>query len=274
MSLQNDIENAYNLTDLSGETRALFQTFKDELNSGAIRAAEKHHDVWKVNKWVKKGILLGFRLGVLSDYSLNDEFRFFDKDTFPLKKLTLQDKVRQIPGGSAVRDGAHIAPGVVIVPPAYINVGAYVDSGSMIDSHALVGSCAQIGKNVHLSAAAQIGGVLEPVGGMPVIIEDNVLVGGNSGVYDGAIVSEEVVIGAGTIITGSTPIFDLVHDEILRKTEIAPLVIPKGAVVVQGSRSVDSVFARKYGISVNTPVIIKFRDDKTSAATALEAALR
>jgi len=268
------IEAAYNRNKVGENERALFDEFKESLNAGKIRAAEKTVDGWQVNQWVKKGILLGFRLGVLIDYSVNDEFRFFDKSTYPLKKITQDDKVRQVPGGSSIRDGSYLASGVVIMPPAYINVGAFVGEGSMVDSHALIGSCAQVGKHVHLSAAAQIGGVLEPVGSMPVIVEDNVLIGGNSGIYDGTIVSKNAVVGAGTILTGSTPVYDLVNEKIFRKTPDGPLVIPEGAVVVQGTRPVNSDFGKEYGLSINTPVIIKYRDAKTSAATALEDALR
>ncbi len=253
---------------------ALFERFKSLLNSGTIRAAEKTESGWKVNDWVKKGVLLGFRGGVLADYSIDSEFRFFDKSTFPLKKLRLSDGVRQVPGGSSIRDGSYVAPGVVIMPPAYINVGAWVDEGSMIDSHALVGSCAQVGKRVHLSAGAQIGGVLEPVGAMPVIIEDEVLVGGNCGVYEGTIVSERAVIGAGTILTGSTPVIDLVREKTYRRSGTSPLLIPPGGVVVPGSRSVSGKFSASHGISVNCALIVKYRDERTDAATLLEEALR
>ena len=268
------ITAAYSAESYDDSTRALFQEFKNLLNSGAIRAAEKRDGKWQVNQWVKQGILLGFRLGDMVEYSINEHFRFFDKSTYPLKKFSLDDGVRQVPGGSAIRDGAFVASGVVIMPPAYINVGAYVDSGSMVDSHALVGSCAQIGKRVHLSAAAQIGGVLEPIGSMPVIIEDNVLIGGNCGIYDGTQVSENAVIGAGTVLTGSTPVFDLPNGTVLRKSASGPLVIPPGAVVVQGSRAIDHPFAQEHNLSLSTPIIIKYRDEKTSAATALEDFLR
>lgn len=252
----------------------LFEEFKSLLNSGRIRAAEKTASGWRVNNWVKKGVLLGFRGGVLADYSIDSEFRYFDKSTFPLKKLRLSDEVRQVPGGSSIRDGSYVAPGVVIMPPAYINVGSYVDEGSMIDSHALVGSCAQVGKRVHLSAGAQIGGVLEPVGAMPVIIEDEVLIGGNSGVYEGTIVAARAVIGAGTILTGSTPVVDLVKEMTYRKSGTNPLVIPEGAVVVPGSRLAAGEFSAQHGISVNCALIVKYRDKRTDAATLLEEALR
>lgn len=270
------IESAYSVEtkDFGPDVKEIFDEFKARLNSGKVRAAEKIGDQWQCIDWVKKGILLGFRLGQLVDYSINDQFRFFDKSTYPLKKLQVEDNVRQVPGGSSIRDGSYVAPGVVIMPPAYINVGAYVDSGTMVDSHALVGSCAQIGKNVHLSAGSQIGGVLEPIGAMPVIIEDNVLIGGNSGIYDGTIVCELSVIGAGTILTGSTKVYDLVNNMIYQKSEENPLTIPAGAVVISGVRPAKGAFAQEHGISIYTPVIIKYRDEKTSAATALEDALR
>ena len=275
-NLKEQIEELYSgeSRDFNQAARDLFAEFKSLLNSGAVRAAECVDFRWQVNHWVKKGILLGFRWGGLVDYSINQEFRFFDKSTFPLKKLLISDEVRQVPGGSSIRDGAYVAPGVVIMPPAYINVGACVESGSMIDSHALVGSCAQLGKRVHLSAGAQIGGVLEPVGAMPVIIEDEVLIGGNCGVYEGTIVSRRAVIGAGTILTGSTPLFDLVNEKVYRKTPDSTLTVPPGAVVVPGSRALAGAFATEHGISVSSPLIIKYRDERTDAATVLEEALR
>ena len=275
-NLKEQIEELYSgeSRDFNQAARDLFAEFKSLLNSGAVRAAECVDSRWQVNHWVKKGILLGFRWGGLVDYSIDQEFRFFDKSTFPLKKLLISDEVRQVPGGSSIRDGAYVAPGVVIMPPAYINVGACVESGSMIDSHALVGSCAQLGKRVHLSAGAQIGGVLEPVGAMPVIIEDEVLIGGNCGVYEGTIVSRRAVIGAGTILTGSTPLFDLVNEKVYRKTPDSPLTVPPGAVVVPGSRALAGAFATEHGISVSSPLIIKYRDERTDAATVLEEALR
>jgi 2,3,4,5-tetrahydropyridine-2-carboxylate N-succinyltransferase len=275
--LAQQIETAFNAGDDFSritDIHALFTTFKDRLNSGQIRAAEKTDGGWQVNDWVKKGVLLGFRLGHLVDYSLNEQFHYFDKSTYPLKRLSVEDGIRQVPGGSSIRDATFVAPGVVIMPPAYINVGAYVDTGTMVDSHALVGSCAQIGKRVHLSAGCQVGGVLEPIGALPVIIEDDVMVGGNSGIYDGTVIEARAVIGAGTVITGSTPVYDLVRGTILRKTASQPLIIPSGAVVVAGTRPVRGDFARKHSISLYTPVIIKYRDAKTSAATVLEEALR
>ncbi len=252
-----------------------FYHFKKMLNAGEIRAAEKTDDSWKVNEWVKKGILIGFRLGKLTDMSIDGRFRFFDKDTYPLKGLGVKDNVRIVPGGTSVRDGCYVSPQTVIMPPAYINVGAYVDSGTLIDSHALVGSCAQLGKNIHLSAAAQIGGVLEPVGAMPVIIEDDVMIGGNCGIYEGTIIKRRAVIGAGVILTGGTPVYDIVTSSVHRRTKDEPLTIPEGAVVVAGSRPiVSNIFAREKNLSLYTPIIIKYRDDKTDASTALEDTLR
>ncbi len=274
MAIRDDILSLFEKPALDTEARAIFIQFRDLLSNGKIRAAEFDGQNWHVNDWVKKGILLGFRLGQLTDFSINETFRFFDKDTFPPKKFELTDKIRQVPGGSTIREGAYVAPGVVIMPPAFINVGAYIDAAAMVDSHALVGSCAQIGKGVHLSAGAQIGGVLEPIGAMPVIIEDGVLIGGNCGVYEGAIVKSNAVLAAGVILTGGTAVYDLVTERILRKTADSPLIIPPGAVVVPGSRPAKGEFAREHGLSIATPLIIKYRDDKTDAATALETALR
>ncbi|MCH8953934.1 2,3,4,5-tetrahydropyridine-2,6-dicarboxylate N-succinyltransferase [candidate division KSB1 bacterium] len=275
-TLKEEIEQIYSRKpeELGKTEFELFEQFKSLLNSGEIRSAEKIDGEWQVNRWVKKGILLGFRLGKLVDCSIDEQFRFFDKSTYPLKKIQIEDKIRQVPGGSSIRDGAYVAPGVVIMPPAYINVGAYVDEETMVDSHALVGSCAQIGKRVHLSASAQIGGVLEPIGSMPVIIEDNVLVGGNCGIYEGALVCENAVIGAGTILTGSMPVYDLVSETVIRKSENTPLTIPAGAVVVPGSRPVKGAFAESHTLSIYSPLIVKYRDEKTSATTALEESLR
>ena len=249
----------------------VFREFKEALNRGEIRAAEKLEDgTWRVNTWVKSAILLGFRMGALTDMSANSSLRFFDKDTFPVRATSLADNIRIVPGGSSVRDGVYLAPGVICMPPMYVNVGAYVDEATLIDSHALVGSCAQIGKRVHLSAAAQIGGVLEPVGAVPVIIEDDVLVGGNCGVYEGTIVREGSVLAPGTILTGATPVFDLVRKQIYRRTEEKPLEIPAGAVVVPGSRAVNTDLAREWGLSLYAPVIVKYRDEKTDNAVQLE----
>jgi 2,3,4,5-tetrahydropyridine-2-carboxylate N-succinyltransferase len=255
---------------------ALFAEFKDALNRGEARAATRGTDgVWRVNAWVKRGILAGFRMGALADMSPPDRsLQFFDKDTYPIRPFALQDGVRLVPGGSSVRDGAHLAAGVVCMPPMYVNVGAYVDEGTMIDSHALVGSCAQVGKRVHLSAAAQVGGVLEPVGATPVCIEDDVLVGGGCGIYEGTVVRERAVLAAGTILTGSTPVYDLVREQIYRRAQDAPLEIPAGAVVVPGSRAVTGERGREWGLSLYAPVIVKYRDEKTDRAVRLEDYLR
>ncbi|MEI8032885.1 MAG: 2,3,4,5-tetrahydropyridine-2,6-dicarboxylate N-succinyltransferase [Chlorobiaceae bacterium] len=255
------------------EARSVFARFKQLLNEGKVRAAEKSGGDWVVNMWVKEGILLGMRLGRLQVIE-GGGLTFIDKDTYPLKSLTLADNVRIVPGGSAVRDGSYLAPSVVMMPPAYVNVGAWVDEGTMIDSHALVGSCAQVGKKVHLSAGVQVGGVLEPVGAMPVIIEDEVMVGGNCGIYEGTIVRERSVIGTGVILNGSTPVYDLVKNAVYRKTAESPLIIPAGAVVVAGSRKIKGEFASEHGLCIYTPLIIKYRDGKTDSATALEEALR
>lgn len=255
--------------------RDLFSAFKAALNRGEIRAAQKNASgQWSVNSWVKQGILLGFRMGSLVDMSAGGPLRFLDKDTYPVRELTTADEVRIVPGGSSIRDGAFIARGVVCMPPMYVNAGAYVDEGTMIDSHALVGSCAQIGKRVHLSAAAQIGGVLEPVGAVPVIIEDDVLIGGGCGVYEGTIVRERAVLAAGTILTGSTPVYDLVHETIYQRKQDALLEIPAGAVVVPGSRAVQSERGREWGLSIYAAVIVKYRDAKTDRAVQLEDYLR
>lgn len=256
------------------KAREIFAEFKYKLNTGQIRSAEKIDGVWKVHQWVKQGILLGFRLGELQKVDTAPPFSFVDKDTYPTQQFTPERKVRIVPGGTTVRDGAYLAPSVVVMPPAYINVGAFVDAGTMIDSHALVGSCAQVGKNVHLSAGSQLGGVLEPVGALPVIIEDGVMIGGNCGIYEGTIVEERAVIGTGVILNGSTPVYDVVNERILRKTATSPLVIPKGAVVVAGSRPVKNAFAQAHGLSIYTPLIIKYRDEKTDLATTLEELLR
>jgi len=261
--------------ELDDESGQLFEAFIARLDAGEIRAAEKRGDQWQVNHWVKQGILLGFRLGWITEFSINDTFQFRDKHTYPLKNLkTLSQSVRLVPGGSSVRRGAYLGNNVTLMPPMYINTGAYVDDETMVDSHALVGSCAQIGKRVHLSAGSQIGGVLEPVGAMPVIIEDDVLIGGNCGIYEGAIVETRAVIGAGTIITGSTPLYDLVNSKILRKVADAPLIVPRNAVVVPGTRPARGAFAMEHHLHIACPVIVKYRDDSTDATTALEELLR
>jgi 2,3,4,5-tetrahydropyridine-2-carboxylate N-succinyltransferase len=261
--------------NFSREDRAAFDELKRALNRGEVRAAEKGaNGKWIVNSWVKQGLLLGFRMGAIVDTSTGENFKFFDKDTYPVRPTNIADNVRIVPGGSTIRDGAYIAPGVVCMPPMFVNAGAYVDEGTMIDSHALVGSCAQIGKRVHISAAAQIGGVLEPVGAVPVIIEDDVLVGGNCGVYEGAIVRERAVLASGTILTGSTPVYDLVHGEIYQRDANAPLEIPPGAVVVPGARAVTSERGRDWGLALYAAIIVKYRDEKTDTAVQLEDYLR
>jgi 2,3,4,5-tetrahydropyridine-2-carboxylate N-succinyltransferase len=258
-----------------GAALGAFAELKTELNAGRVRAAQRHPDGrWTANAWVKAGILLGFRLGRVGPAASGGPFPFFDKHTFPLRALGSEDGVRLVPGGSAIRDGCYVARGVVCMPPMYINVGAYVDEGTMVDSHALVGSCAQVGRRVHLSAAAQIGGVLEPAGALPVIIEDEVLVGGNCGVYEGTIVRERAVLAPGTTLTGGTAVFDLVHDRVYRRDGDRPLEIPPGAVVVPGTRPVKSGPGQRAGIGLYTPVIVKYRDEKTDTAVRLEELLR
>ncbi len=256
------------------EDFSLFEELKEGLNTGEIRAATPEGNSWRVNLWVKQGILLGFRMGTLRDYSIDANFRFYDKHTYPLKRLTVDDGVRVVPGGSSVRDGVHIGRGVTCMPPMYINVGAYVDDGTMVDSHVLVGSCAQVGKRVHLSAASQIGGVLEPVGALPVIIEDDVLVGGNCGIYEGTVVRSGAVLGAGTVLTGGTPVYDLVKQTVYRKAGGAPLEIPSNAVVVPGSRAVAKGWGQTQNLSIYTPIIVKYRDSKTEGSIQLEDLLR
>lgn len=268
--------NAESYTHQDLET---FREFKAGLNRGEIRAAEPDPAAaphgWRVNAWVKRGILVGFRLGRNVDMSdAGSRFRFLDKSTYPPREIALEESVRVVPGGSSVRDGCYLGRSVTCMPPMYINVGAYVDDGSMVDSHALVGSCAQIGKNCHLSAAAQIGGVLEPIGALPVIIEDNALVGGNTGVYEGTIVKRSAVLGAGTVLTRSTPVYDIVRDTVHRAEGDGPLVIPEGAVVVPGSRPITSGPGQAMGLSLYAPVIVKYRDEKTEARVELEELLR
>lgn len=278
MTLENRIEELFSrqAAEYGEEYFEAFNELKAGLNSGRIRAAEPDTVApwgWKVNAWVKKGILLGFRMGTVADVSAGG-FPFFDKNTYPLKAFPRPPGLRIVPGGSAIRDGCYIANGVTFMPPMYINVGAYVDEETLIDSHALVGSCAQVGKRCHVSAAAQIGGVLEPVGALPVIIEDDVLVGGNCGVYEGAIVGRRAVLAAGTILTGSTPVYDLVRDCVYRRADETPLRIPENAVVVPGSRAVTKGRGKELGLSLYTPVIVKYRDEKTGQAVRLEDWLR
>ena len=258
-----------------GAARVAFLQLKGALNAGTVRAAERGEDGrWRANAWVKAGILLGFRLGRVQPAATGGPFPFYDKDTYPLRPITQDDGLRIVPGGSAIRDGCYVAPGVVCMPPMYINVGAHVGEGTMVDSHALVGSCAQVGRRVHLSAAAQIGGVLEPAGALPVIIEDEVLVGGNCGVYEGTGVRERAVLAPGTLLTGGTAVFDLVHDRVYRREGDHPLEIPAGAVVVPGTRPVRAGPGRAAGIALYAPVIVKYRDEKTDTAVRLEELLR
>jgi 2,3,4,5-tetrahydropyridine-2-carboxylate N-succinyltransferase len=281
-SLKSSIERlaAQGEVERDPEARRTFMEFRDQLTQGKIRAAEKISEGknarWTVNAWVKQGILLGFRLGELAE--MNAGLSFVDKDTFPARQFTVADRVRVVPGGSSVRVGAYVAASVICMPPMFINVGAYVDEGTMVDSHALVGSCAQIGKRVHLSAAAQVGGVLEPVNASPVIIEDDVLVGGNCGIYEGTLVRARAVLGAGTILTRSTPLYDLVRGEVYRATADSPLEVPENAVVVPGSRAVKKGAAqgeaKDWNLSLYTPVIVKYRDEKTDRGIELEDWLR
>ena len=260
------------------EARAVFATLRAELSAGRVRAAEPDPSTptgWKVNAWVKQGILLGFRSGEIVAFSSADPERpYLDKDTLPLRQLDAAARVRLVPGGSSIRDGAYIGRGVICMPPMYINIGAYVGEDSLIDSHALVGSCAQVGCRVHVSAAAQIGGVLEPVGAHPVIVEDDVLVGGNTGLYEGAVVRRRAVIAAGTVLTGSTPVYDLPQKRLITASPGSPIIIPEGAVVVPGARAVTAAVGRDWGLSLATPVIVKYRDDRTDTRTELEAWIR
>lgn len=255
--------------------RAAFEELKASLEAGSIRSAEPDASTatgWRVNTWVKQGILLGFRFGDLVDQSAG--LPFSDKDTQSVRAFPVASNIRIVPGGSSVRGGAYLARGVICMPPMYVNIGAYIGEGSLIDSHALVGSCAQIGARVHVSAAAQIGGVLEPVGALPVIVEDDVLVGGNTGIYEGAVIKQRAVIAAGTILTGSTPVYDLVHGRIIKPEAGQPLVIPSGAVVVPGARAVTVGVGAEWNLSLATPVIVKYRDDKTDSRTELEKWIR
>lgn len=263
------------------DAQSAFDALLEALEAGEIRAAERSKDgSWRAVQWVKRGILLGFRLGHLVEMSVPNDpvvghtLQFFDKSTYPLRDFTLEDQVRIVPGGSSIRRGAHVARGVVCMPPMYINAGAYVGEGTMIDSHALVGSCAQVGARVHLSAGSQIGGVLEPVNASPVVIEDDVIVGGNCGVYEGTVVRAKAVVGAGVVLTRGTPVYDLIWEQVYRGTPDKPLEIPSGAVVVPGARAIKGEWPAREGLSLQTPVIVKYRDEKTDLATTLEAWLR
>jgi 2,3,4,5-tetrahydropyridine-2-carboxylate N-succinyltransferase len=278
--LHAEIERLFdeNPAQYTQDQRNAFQQFKDALNSGQIRAAEpdaSSNTGWRVNPWVKKGILLGFRMGAIVDMSIDAARQpFFDKATYPVKSFTTASGVRIVPGGSSIRDGVYVAKGVTCMPPMYVNVGAYVDEGTMVDSHALVGSCAQIGKKCHISAAAQIGGVLEPIGALPVIVEDEVLVGGNCGVYEGTVVKKRAVLGSGTILNRSTPVYDVVSGKVHAASDDEPLVIPENAVVVAGSRAISHGRGKEWNLSLYTPVIVKYRDAKTDAKVQLEDLLR
>jgi 2,3,4,5-tetrahydropyridine-2-carboxylate N-succinyltransferase len=284
MSLQTDIEvlvAAGTVADRA-EARRVFASLREALSSGEVRAAEPDLSSptgWRVNTWVKQGILLGFRFGDTVDMSPAQQERFiqfFDKDTLPVRtfRAGAQSGIRIVPGGSSVRDGAYLGRGVICMPPMYVNIGAWVGDGTMIDSHALVGSCAQVGARVHVSAGAQIGGVIEPIGALPVIVEDDALVGGNTGIYEGAVIRARAVVGAGTVLTGSTPVYDLVRGEIIRPTAERPLIVPEGAVVVPGARAVTGGRGPEWGLSLSTPVIVKYRDSRTDTRTELEAWIR
>ena len=280
MSLADSITELFSQGSAASKdaARELFAQFRAELAAGRVRAAEPDPASptgWRVNIWVKQGILLGFRFGDVVDMGIGKgRLPFFDEDTLPLKALDIANRVRLVPGGSSVRDGAYLGKDIICMPPMFINIGAYVGDGTLVDSHALVGSCAQIGERVHLSAAAQIGGVIEPVGAMPVIVEDDVLVGGSCGVYEGAIIKRRAVLASGTIITGSTPIYDLPNERIIKPEPGQPLVVPEGAVVVPGARQVSVGAGREWGLSLATPVIVKYRDEKTDARTELERWIR
>lgn len=275
-SLRERIEAELSSSTPSSNAWKVVSDLLDALEAGDVRSAEKNSEgKWNAVTWVKRGILLGFQIGKLTDMSGHDgALKFFDKNTYPPRNLRIEDGVRVVPGGSAIRRGAYVASGVVCMPPMYINVGAHIGTGTMVDSHALVGSCAQVGERVHLSAAAQIGGVLEPVNASPVIVEDDVIVGGNSGIYEGTVVRQRAVIGAGVVLTRGTPVFDLVNETVIRGSTDHPLEIPSGAVVVPGARRVSSKWGEGEGLSLQTPVIVKYRDDKTDSATALEGWLR
>ena len=280
MDLQSSIQRLFAEGERADKAaaRAAFFELQRALGLGEVRAAERDASApsgWRVNAWVKQGILLGFRFGDVKDVSADHgKWPFYDKDTMTLKKPGVDAGVRIVPGGSAIRDGAYVARSVVCMPPMYVNIGAYVDEGTLIDSHALVGSCAQVGRRVHVSAAAQIGGVIEPVGALPVIVEDDVLIGGNSGVYEGAVVKSRAVIAAGVVLTASTPVYDLPRGVIIKPEPGAPLVIPEGAVVVPGARAVTVGAGREWGLSLSTPVIVKYRDESTDTRTELEAWIR
>ena len=277
--LETDIKSLVTSAAADRDTaRAVFAELRAALSAGTVRAAEPDPSSplgWRVNAWVKQGILLGFRFGDLADASMDHgRLPFYDKDTLPLKRPGLEARVRIVPGGSAVRDGAYLAPGVICMPPMYVNIGAWVGPDTLIDSHALIGSCAQVGARVHVSAGAQIGGVIEPVGALPVIVEDEALIGGNTGIYEGVVIKTRAVLAAGTVLTGSTPVYDLVKGEVIKPTADRPLVVPEGAVVVPGARAVTAGKGPEWGLSLATPVIVKYRDSRTDTRTELEAWIR
>ena len=279
-TLQDDIQSLF----VSGAAadreaaRAAFARLREALSAGTVRAAEPDSSSavgWRVNTWVKQGILIGFRFGDTVDVSMDHgRWPFYDKDTLPLKRFAAGAGVRLVPGGSSVRDGAYLAPGVICMPPMYVNIGAWIGEQSLVDSHALIGSCAQIGARVHVSAGAQVGGVIEPVGALPVIIEDDALIGGNTGIYEGAIIKTRAVVAAGTVLTGSTPVYDLVRGQIIKPTSDRPLIVPEGAVVVPGARAVTAGKGPEWGLALATPVIVKYRDSRTDTRTELEAWIR
>ncbi|HTR80474.1 MAG TPA: 2,3,4,5-tetrahydropyridine-2,6-dicarboxylate N-succinyltransferase [Bacteroidota bacterium] len=272
-SVIEDITSSKNGATKNFEEEA-FELFIGLLDAGRIRAAEAVGEEWVVHEWVKKGILLGFKLGMLKAIPAAGPFTFFDKHTYPVKDVALENNIRIVPGGTSIRRGAYVAPGVIMMPPSYVNVGAYIGEGTLIDSHALIGSCAQVGKRTHISAAAQIGGVLEPMNALPVVIEDDVLIGGNCGIYEGTVVKKRAVIAAGVILTGSTPLYDCVNRKIIKKSASGSLIVPSNAVVVAGSRMMTGEFARTHRLGIYTPLIVKYRDSATDARTALEEALR
>jgi 2,3,4,5-tetrahydropyridine-2,6-dicarboxylate N-succinyltransferase len=278
--LPSEIEQLFDFppAQYTEDHRRTFETFKVALNRGEVRAAEPDaasKTGWRINAWVKKGILLGFRMGELVDMSVDRKRQpFFDKDTYPVKAVNLANQLRIVPGGSSIRDGAYVGRGVTCMPPMFINAGAYVDNGTMVDSHALIGSCAQVGRNCHISAGAQIGGVLEPIGALPVIIEDEVMVGGNCGVYEGVVVKRRAVLGSGVILNGSTAVYDLVHEQIYTATDCSPLAIPEEAVVVPGARAISHPAGQRWNLSLYTPIIVKYRDARTNERVQLESLFR
>lgn len=272
----NDLKQKYKNASKEQDREKMLIAFSEirrALELGEIRAAQREGNRWIVNSWVKEAILWGFRIGVLKEIK-GSPTNYFDKDSIPLQEFYNKKDVRLVPGGSSIRSGCYVSNGTVVMPPSYINIGAYVDEGCLIDSHALVGSCAQVGKNVHLSAASQIGGVLEPVGALPVIIEDNVFIGGNCGIYEGTIVKNNAVIGTGVILNGSIPVFDNTTGDFIKKTEDTPLTIPENAVVISGSRPITRGVGVGKNIQVYCPIIIKYRDYKTGESVTLEEMLR